>query len=176
MCASSYILTNRHVVGSGPFWGFVVFDNHEEVDAFPVYRDPVHDFGILRFDPKALKYMSIQSLQLRPDLAKGMFLLSRYRFCVWCANPTAQSVSRSGSSVTMPEKNSVSSQASSVVWTATPPSMARATVTSTPATTKPTRLPVVVALAVPSSTLTGSPLPCRPAGAATARRQTTSCP
>ncbi|KAH6685677.1 PDZ domain-containing protein [Plectosphaerella plurivora] len=65
-----YILTNRHVVGSGPFWGFVVFDNHEEVDAFPVYRDPVHDFGILRFDPKALKYMSIQSLQLRPDLAK----------------------------------------------------------------------------------------------------------
>lgn len=75
MCDSSYILTNRHVVGSGPFWGFVVFDNHEEVDAFPVYRDPVHDFGILRFDPKALKYMSIQSLQLRPDLAKGTSLL-----------------------------------------------------------------------------------------------------
>ncbi|KAG7109841.1 Pro-apoptotic serine protease like protein [Verticillium longisporum] len=65
-----YILTNRHVVGSGPFWGFVVFDNHEEVDAYPVYRDPVHDFGILRFDPKALRYMDIQSLQLRPDLAK----------------------------------------------------------------------------------------------------------
>ena len=26
-----YILTNRHVVGSGPFWGFCIFDNHEEV-------------------------------------------------------------------------------------------------------------------------------------------------
>jgi len=26
-----YILTNRHVVGSGPFWGYCVFDNHEEV-------------------------------------------------------------------------------------------------------------------------------------------------
>lgn len=26
-----YILTNRHVVSSGPFWGFCVFDNHEEV-------------------------------------------------------------------------------------------------------------------------------------------------
>lgn len=26
-----YILTNRHVVGAGPFWGFCVFDNHEEV-------------------------------------------------------------------------------------------------------------------------------------------------
>ena len=26
-----YILTNRHVVGAGPFWGFCIFDNHEEV-------------------------------------------------------------------------------------------------------------------------------------------------
>ncbi|CAJ2513706.1 Uu.00g018250.m01.CDS01 [Anthostomella pinea] len=65
-----YILTNRHVVGSGPFWGYIVFDNHEEVDAFPVYRDPVHDFGILRFDPKAIKYMPLSALTLRPDLAK----------------------------------------------------------------------------------------------------------
>lgn len=65
-----YILTNRHVVGSGPFWGYVVFDNHEEVDAYPVYRDPVHDFGILRFDPRAIKYMPVAELKLRPDLAK----------------------------------------------------------------------------------------------------------
>ena len=28
-----YILTNRHVVCAGPFWGFCVFDNHEEVGA-----------------------------------------------------------------------------------------------------------------------------------------------
>lgn len=66
-----YILTNRHVVGSGPFWGYVVFDNHEEVDAYPVYRDPVHDFGILRFDPKAIKYMPVSALTLRPEFAKG---------------------------------------------------------------------------------------------------------
>lgn len=65
-----YILTNRHVVGAGPFWGYCIFDNHEECDVFPVYRDPVHDFGILRFDPKAIKYMPLASLQLRPDLAK----------------------------------------------------------------------------------------------------------
>jgi len=65
-----YIMTNRHVVGSGPFWGYCIFDNHEEVDAYPVYRDPVHDFGILRFDPKAIKYMPVASLPLRPDLAK----------------------------------------------------------------------------------------------------------
>ncbi|EFQ27733.1 PDZ domain-containing protein [Colletotrichum graminicola M1.001] len=65
-----YVLTNRHVVGAGPFWGYIVFDNHEEVDAYPVYRDPVHDFGILRFDPKAVKYMKLNALVLRPDLAK----------------------------------------------------------------------------------------------------------
>lgn len=33
-----YILTNRHVVSPGPFWGYVVLDNHEEVDVWPVYR------------------------------------------------------------------------------------------------------------------------------------------
>ncbi|KAL2106403.1 hypothetical protein VUR80DRAFT_6773 [Thermomyces stellatus] len=65
-----YILTNRHVVGAGPFWGYCVFDNHEEVDAYPVYRDPVHDFGILRFDPKAIKYMQVTALPLRPELAR----------------------------------------------------------------------------------------------------------
>jgi len=29
-----YILTNRHVVGAGPFWGYCIFDNHEEVSQF----------------------------------------------------------------------------------------------------------------------------------------------
>lgn len=65
-----YILTNRHVVGAGPFIGYCIFDNHEECDVYPVYRDPVHDFGILRFDPKAIKYMPVASLELRPDLAR----------------------------------------------------------------------------------------------------------
>ncbi|KAK8236675.1 Peptidase, trypsin-like protein [Phyllosticta capitalensis] len=65
-----YILTNRHVVGAGPFWGYVIFDNHEEVDVKPVYRDPVHDFGILQYDPKAVKYMDLSALVLRPDLAR----------------------------------------------------------------------------------------------------------
>ncbi|PHH72780.1 hypothetical protein CDD82_5804 [Ophiocordyceps australis] len=69
----TYIMTNRHVVGAGPFWGHCVFDNHEEVDCRPVYRDPVHDFGILRYDPKAIKYMHVDGLDLRPDLAKGMW-------------------------------------------------------------------------------------------------------
>ncbi|SCU96171.1 LANO_0E12706g1_1 [Lachancea nothofagi CBS 11611] len=64
------ILTNRHVVGAGPFVGYAVFDNHEECDVLPIYRDPVHDFGFLKFDPKKIKYMNIQALELKPSLAK----------------------------------------------------------------------------------------------------------
>jgi S1-C subfamily serine protease len=65
-----FILTNRHVVGAGPFIGYCIFDNHEECSVHPVYRDPVHDFGILRFDPKKIKHMPVSALKLRPDLAK----------------------------------------------------------------------------------------------------------
>lgn len=36
----------------------------------PVYRDPVHDFGILKFEPKEIKYMELKALNLRPDSAK----------------------------------------------------------------------------------------------------------
>lgn len=28
---NGYVMTNRHVVCAGPFWGYCVFDNHEEV-------------------------------------------------------------------------------------------------------------------------------------------------
>src|SRR5690606_3263108 len=48
------ILTNRHVVTSGPVVAEAVFLNHEEVELTPVYRDPVHDFGFYRYDPAAL--------------------------------------------------------------------------------------------------------------------------
>ncbi|QLG70325.1 hypothetical protein HG535_0A02630 [Zygotorulaspora mrakii] len=64
------ILTNRHVVGAGPFVGYAVFDNHEECDVTPIYRDPVHDFGFLKFDPKKIKYMKIEALELKPTLAR----------------------------------------------------------------------------------------------------------
>lgn len=64
------ILTNRHVVGAGPFWGYAIFDNHEEAVVKPIYRDPVHDFGFLKFDPSSIKYMKVQPLELRPKLAK----------------------------------------------------------------------------------------------------------
>jgi pro-apoptotic serine protease NMA111 len=64
------ILTNRHVVTSGPVVAEAVFQDHEVVPLIPVYRDPVHDFGFYRYDPKALKYIHPSSLMLAPRAAR----------------------------------------------------------------------------------------------------------
>ncbi len=67
------ILTNRHVVGSGPLRVSATFQNQERVDAVPLYRDPIHDFAFLRYDPQALQYAEPDSLRLRPDkVSTGM--------------------------------------------------------------------------------------------------------
>ncbi|MDH4314964.1 MAG: PDZ domain-containing protein [Gammaproteobacteria bacterium] len=60
------ILTNRHVVTPGPVVAEAVFLNNEEVRLTPVYRDPVHDFGFYRYDPKALHYIKPAELPLVP--------------------------------------------------------------------------------------------------------------
>jgi S1-C subfamily serine protease len=61
------ILTNRHVVTPGPVVAEAVFRNNEEVRLTPVYRDPVHDFGFFRYDPKELHYIEPTELPLAPD-------------------------------------------------------------------------------------------------------------
>lgn len=67
------VLTNRHVVGSGPIRLSATFQNQERVDAVPLYRDPIHDFAFVRYDPEALKYARPLSLLLRPDkVSTGM--------------------------------------------------------------------------------------------------------
>lgn len=43
------ILTNRHVVQSGPVVAEATFLNREEIPVYPLYRDPVHDFGFFSF-------------------------------------------------------------------------------------------------------------------------------
>ena len=60
------ILTNRHVVTAGPVRAEALFTNQEEVELTPVYRDPVHDFGLYHYDPKALKYIRPKALPLYP--------------------------------------------------------------------------------------------------------------
>jgi S1-C subfamily serine protease len=64
------ILTNRHVVTPGPVTAEATFLNREEVQLYPVYRDPIHDFGIYRYDPKKLRFIKPRSLPLYPDGAQ----------------------------------------------------------------------------------------------------------
>ena len=61
------VLTNRHVVGAGPIRLSATFQNQERVDAVPLYRDPIHDFAFIRYDPKDLEYANPISLPLRPE-------------------------------------------------------------------------------------------------------------
>jgi len=61
------VLTNRHVVGAGPVRIAATFQNQERVDAVPLYRDPIHDFAFIRYDPAELKYADPISLPLRPE-------------------------------------------------------------------------------------------------------------
>ncbi len=64
------ILTNRHVVTPGPVTAEAVFLDREVVQLHPIYRDPVHDFGFYRFDPKKLRYIQPKALQLYPQGAQ----------------------------------------------------------------------------------------------------------
>jgi pro-apoptotic serine protease NMA111 len=64
------ILTNRHVVAPGPVTAEATFLNREEVQLYPVYRDPVHDFGFYRYDPTKLRYIHPKALPLYPQGAQ----------------------------------------------------------------------------------------------------------
>jgi len=58
------ILTNRHVVTPGPVRAQAIFNNQEEVDLTPIYRDPVHDFGFFKYDPSELQFIQPAELPL----------------------------------------------------------------------------------------------------------------
>jgi len=64
------ILTNRHVVQSGPVIAEGLFSNREEVELIPVYRDPVHDFGFFKYNPADLKFHKPAALKLAPEKAR----------------------------------------------------------------------------------------------------------
>ncbi|WBW72539.1 serine protease [Schizosaccharomyces osmophilus] len=64
------ILSNRHVVSPGPITARASFINYEEIDIYPLYRDPVHDFGFFRYDPASIRFHVADEIPLAPDLAK----------------------------------------------------------------------------------------------------------
>lgn len=63
------ILTNRHVVKPGPVVAEAMFLNREEIPVYPIYRDPVHDFGFFRFDPQQIRFLSYEEIPLAPEAA-----------------------------------------------------------------------------------------------------------
>ena len=63
------LLTNRHVVTPGPVIAQAIFRNKEEVELKPIYRDPVHDFGIYQYDPSKLRFNKPKALALTPERA-----------------------------------------------------------------------------------------------------------
>ena len=64
------LLTNRHVVTDGPVTADAIFMSKEEVQLVAFYRDPVHDFGLFRFDPAAVQHQTLEEIELAPDEAR----------------------------------------------------------------------------------------------------------
>jgi S1-C subfamily serine protease len=80
------ILTNRHVVTPGPVTAQAIFLNREEVQLYPVYRDPIHDFGIYHYDPAKLKFIQPAELSLYPA---GAVIGREIRVVDSCRHPGA---------------------------------------------------------------------------------------
>ena len=64
------ILTNRHIVSTGPVRGEALFANQEEIELERLYADPVHDFGFFRYDPAGLRHIRPEGLELAPEGAQ----------------------------------------------------------------------------------------------------------
>jgi S1-C subfamily serine protease len=64
------VLTNRHVVTTGPIVARGIFADLREVVLWPLYRDPIHDFGFLQYDPSELRGAVPRSLPLYPEGAR----------------------------------------------------------------------------------------------------------
>ncbi|XP_051189448.1 protease Do-like 7 [Lolium perenne] len=67
--ARGIILTNRHVVSPGPVVAEAMFSNREEIPVYPLYRDPVHDFGFFRYNPNAIQFLEYDEIPLAPEAA-----------------------------------------------------------------------------------------------------------
>ena len=85
------IVTNRHVIGTGPIRAEATFVTKEEVPLTPLYRDPVHDFGFFHFDAAHLKYageLQAAAIELAPEKA-----MSASRSASWATTRARRSPS-----------------------------------------------------------------------------------
>lgn len=53
----------------GPVTAEAIFLDREEVPVLPVYYDPVHDFGFMRFNPSMVQFMTLHEVPLAPQAA-----------------------------------------------------------------------------------------------------------
>jgi S1-C subfamily serine protease len=66
-----YILTNKHIIGVGPVIAYGEFSNKRSIQLVPVYRDPVHDFGVFQYDPKEVSDLAIEAIELNASAKVG---------------------------------------------------------------------------------------------------------
>ncbi|WP_416304987.1 trypsin-like peptidase domain-containing protein [Neptunicella sp. SCSIO 80796] len=65
------ILTNKHIVETGPVVAYAEFSNKKQIELIPIYRDPVHDFGLFKYDPKQLDGLKISAIPLSNKASVG---------------------------------------------------------------------------------------------------------
>ncbi|KAJ2744326.1 hypothetical protein GGI20_003053 [Coemansia sp. BCRC 34301] len=66
------ILSNRHVMNSGPSFHKATFFNNQEVFLQPTYYDPIHDFAFFRYDPADLQDSFVpKEIRLAPEKARS---------------------------------------------------------------------------------------------------------
>ena len=58
------ILTNKHILNVAPVIAYAEFSNKQSLPLTPIYRDPVHDFGVFQYDPSKLNQLSIKPITL----------------------------------------------------------------------------------------------------------------
>jgi hypothetical protein len=63
---------NRIARKSSSHWviGQAVFSQEAETECWPIWRDPLHDFGFLQFNPEKLKHQELQQIELNPGGAR----------------------------------------------------------------------------------------------------------
>lgn len=65
------VLTNRHVIDCSPVLVNGTFTDGTEIDLYPLYSDPVHDFAFLKFDPSRIPAeLFFTQIDLNPQGAK----------------------------------------------------------------------------------------------------------
>ncbi|KAJ2213722.1 hypothetical protein IW140_003664 [Coemansia sp. RSA 1813] len=65
------IMSNRHVMGTGPSFHKAVFFGNQEVFLQPTYYDPVHDFAFFRYNPSELQDVEPKAIRLAPEKARS---------------------------------------------------------------------------------------------------------